>query len=90
MFRENKPCPSTFYPIIFAPLNHIVLLVDNVYTLVDVVIVNPIRIDLVLEVVFSHGVVTIVVVEVKDDFYCNRFPMDMFVLLVVEVFGCLH
>jgi hypothetical protein len=41
-------------------------------------------------VVFSCGVATIVVAQVKDDFYCNWFPMDMFVPLVVEVFECSH
>jgi hypothetical protein len=36
----------------------IVLLVDGVCTLVDIVIVDPIQIDLVLQVVFSSGVAT--------------------------------
>jgi hypothetical protein len=40
----------------------IVLLVDGVHTLVDVVIVDPTQIDLVLQVVFSRGVVTTIMV----------------------------
>jgi hypothetical protein len=43
-------------------LIEIVLLVDGVHTLVDVVIFNPTQIDLVLQVVFSRGVVTTIMV----------------------------
>ncbi len=28
--------------------------------------------------------------QVKDGLYHDRFPMDMFFPLAVEVFGCLH
>jgi hypothetical protein len=41
----------------------IVLLIDGVYTLVDVVIIDPTQVDLVLRVV------TIVVTQAKDDLY---------------------
>ncbi len=32
----------------------------------------------------------IIIAQVKDDFYCDRFPMDMFLPLVVEIFKCLY
>jgi hypothetical protein len=46
-----------------------VLSIDGVRTLVNIVIIDPIQIDLVLQVVFSFGVVAIIMTQVKDDFY---------------------
>jgi uncharacterized protein (DUF2062 family) len=46
-----------------------VLSLDGVHTLVDVVIVNPIRIDLVSWATFSHGVAMMVVTQTKDGLY---------------------
>jgi hypothetical protein len=36
------------------------------------------------------GFAMMVVVHAKDNFYNNRFPMNLFLLVVVEVFKCLH
>ncbi len=47
------------------------LLVDYVRTLIDVVIGDCIRVDLVSWAVFSCEVATIVTIKVKDDFYRN-------------------
>jgi hypothetical protein len=47
----------------------IVLLINGVHTLVDIVIVDPIQVDLVPQVIFSCGVLTIVVIQTKDGFY---------------------
>ncbi len=66
------------------------LLVDGVYILLDVVIANPIQVDLVLQVALSHGVVAIVVAQVKNGLYCDQFLLNMFFPLVIEVFGCLY
>jgi hypothetical protein len=49
--------------------------------------INHIRVDLVLQVAFSHGVI---ITQVKDGLYRDQFVTNMFFLLVVEVFGCLH
>ncbi len=57
------------------------LLIDGVHMLV---IVNLTQVDLVL------WVVVIVTTQAKDGLYCNRFPMDMFLFLIVKVFECLH
>jgi hypothetical protein len=46
-----------------------VSLVNVVYMFANVVSTNPIEINLVLWVVHFHGVITIVVIQVKDDFY---------------------
>ncbi len=48
---------------------NIMLSVDGVYTLADVVIPDPIQIDLVLWVVFSCGVTMTIVTQAKDGFY---------------------
>jgi hypothetical protein len=67
-----------------------VLSIDGVHTLVDVVIINPIEVDLVLQVVFARGVMMTITIQVKDGFYCNRFLTYMFSPLVIKVFRCLH
>jgi hypothetical protein len=59
---------------------------DGLCTLVDVVIIDAIRIDLISWVVLFHGLVAIVAVQAKDGFYYNWFLPDMFVPLVVKVF----
>jgi hypothetical protein len=63
-----------------------VLLVDGVHTLIDVIIADRVQVDLVSRVVFFCGVATIVVVQVKDDFYCDRFSIDMFSPLIMDVY----
>lgn len=52
---------------------------------------------IVFKLIWFHGlfflvrlIVTIVMAEMKDDFYCNQFSTNMFLPLGVEVFGCLH
>jgi len=67
-----------------------VLLVDDVYTLTNVIIANFIRVDLVSRVAFSCGVVTTIMILVKDGLYYDQLPMDMFLPLAMKDFGCLH
>jgi hypothetical protein len=69
---------------------NIVLSIDGVHTLTNIVITNPIRVDLVSQVVLFHGIVTTVMVYAKDGLYHDQFPIDMFFPLVVKVFGCVH
>ncbi len=66
------------------------LSVDGVCTLAKVVIVDPIKFDLVSQLVLSHGVVMMVVTQMKDCFYCVQFSAYMFFPLVIELFKCLH
>jgi hypothetical protein len=47
----------------------------------DVIIVNPTQANLVSWPTFSHGVVTSLVVQVKEKLYCDYYPMDVFSLL---------
>jgi hypothetical protein len=67
-----------------------VLLANCVCTLVDIVIVNPIQVDLVLQPIVLYGVGTIVVIQVNDDFYYNWLSVNMFFPLAIKVFECLH
>ncbi len=63
---------------------------DGICTLGDVVIVDPTRADLVSWAALSHKVVTIMVAHVKEGFYHDCYLTDVFLPLVIEVFGCLH
>jgi len=58
--------------------------------LANIVIASLIWIDLVSQVTFFCGVAMIIVAHAKDNFYHDGFLMDMFVLLVVKVFECMH
>ncbi len=66
------------------------LLVNSVCTLINVVIVNSIRVDLVSHAIFSRGIVVTILTQVKDGLYHDQFPTNMFLLFIVKVFGCLH
>jgi hypothetical protein len=48
---------------------NIMLLIDIVYTLVDVVIIDLIRIDLVSWAIIFNGVATIIAIQMKDGLY---------------------
>ncbi len=85
-----KANPYPFAPTLKSSRNriNIVLLIDIVRTLVDVIIADPIRIDLVSHAALSRRVATIIMTQTKDGLYHNKLPTDMFLFLVVEVFGC--
>jgi len=67
-----------------------VLLIDGIRTFVNVVIANPTRLNLVSQVVSSHGVAMMVTTQVKERFYHNRHSTNMFFPIAIKVFGCLH
>ncbi len=64
--------------------------IDDIHILVDVVIVDPIRVDLISHVVLSDGVVMFLAVEMKERFYCDYYLADVFFPLAMEIFECLH
>ncbi len=80
MSSKNKPHSFVTFSLVFLLVVDIVLLVDDICTLANVIIVNPIRIDLVSWVTISCGVAMIVEVQVKEGLYCNCYIMDMFFL----------
>ncbi len=70
------------------------LLINIVHALVNVVIANSTRIDLVSQATLSHGVVVTITIQAKDGLYRDQFPTTCFSLSLwkfqLEVFGCLH
>lgn len=56
----------------------------------DVIIIDPIQANLVSQVVFSHGVIAIVATQVKEGPYHDCYLANVFLLLAIEIFGCLH
>ncbi len=65
-FHVSQEQTYVLFPLALQSSRHqvdIVLSVDGVRTLIDVVIDNPIRIDLVSWVVFVHGVMTITAIQ---------------------------
>jgi predicted naringenin-chalcone synthase len=67
-----------------------VLLIDIICTLVNVVIANTTRANLVSWAVLSRGVVALLVAQVKERFHRDRYLTDVFFPLAIEVFGCFH
>jgi hypothetical protein len=63
---------------------------DGIRTLVDVVMVNPTQVDLFPRSCATQRFVASNATQAKERNYCNRHPIDQFVPLVIEVFGCLH
>jgi len=64
--------------------------VNGVYTLLDVVIVNPTQVDLMSWVAFSCGVATTIAIEAKNGFYYDRFLSNMFLPSIIKILRCLH
>jgi hypothetical protein len=67
-----------------------VLTKDDICTLVDVVIVDPTWTNLFPWSHTTQGFVASNVAQAKERSYHNRHPIDQFLPLVVEIFGCLH
>lgn len=79
LFSFRKTKPMSFCPL---PYNLCIvkstLSFDGFCTLVNIVIIDAIRVDLVSWVFFFHGVATIVALQAKNGFYYNWFLVDMF------------
>jgi hypothetical protein len=68
----------------------IVFTKDDICTLANVVIINPMGVDLFPRSYATQRFVVSNVVQTKKRSYCEWNPIDQFFPLVVEVFGCLH
>jgi hypothetical protein len=68
----------------------IVLLINGVCTLTNVVIADITRVGLVLQATLSYGVDVTIETQMNEGIYHDWFPIDMFLPLVIKVFGCLH
>jgi hypothetical protein len=63
---------------------------NGIRALAEVVITNPIQVDLLFQFCATQGFVTSNVVQTKERSYCNRQPINQFLPLAIEVFGYLH
>jgi len=60
------------------------------HTLANVVIVNPIHVDIISQVASSQEMVVTIIAHAKVVSYHDRHHEDDFISWVVEIFGCLH
>jgi len=67
----------------------IVFTKDEICTLVDVVITNPTRANLLHQSYATWGFTTFKVTQAKKRNYCDWHPSNQFFPLAIEVFGCL-
>jgi hypothetical protein len=63
---------------------------DGIHTLADVVIVDPMRVDLFSQSCATQRFATFNVGQAKEMSYRNQHPTNQFLPLVVEIFDCLH
>jgi hypothetical protein len=68
----------------------IVLTKYSICTVVNIVIVNPTRTDLFLRSCVIQRFVTLMQLKPKKKNYHNQHSTDQFLLLRIEIFGCLH
>jgi hypothetical protein len=68
------------------------LWVDIVFSiaLADMVIAYPIQVVLVFQAISFCRVATMVAAQVKEGLYHNWHLEDVFLPLVIEIFGCIH
>jgi hypothetical protein len=67
-----------------------VLITNGIHILVNVVIFNPIQINLVWQVAIFQEMVTIITTQSKDELYYIKRLGDVFFPLAIEIFECLH
>ncbi len=63
---------------------------DGIYTLTNVVIIDPTQVDLLPQSCAIQGFAAFDVVQVKEKSYHDQHSTDQFLPLAIEVFGCLH
>jgi hypothetical protein len=62
----------------------ILLTKDDIHTLVDVVIIDPMWTNLLFWFCTIQGFVAFDVIQVKEMNYCNWHPIDQFLPLAIE------
>ncbi len=66
------------------------LLINDIRTFINVVIVNFTRANLVFYVVSSHEVIAMVVAQANEKLYHDWHFINAFLLLAIKIFDCLH
>jgi hypothetical protein len=69
---------------------NIVLTKDDIHTLIDIFIVDPMWADLLPRSCAIQEFVAFNVAQAKEKNYGNQHPIDQFRLLTIDIFGCLH
>jgi hypothetical protein len=67
-----------------------VLIKDDIRTLVDIVIANPIGVNLLPRFCAIQGFVTFNATQAKKRSYRDQHPINQFLLLTIVEFECLH
>jgi hypothetical protein len=62
---------------------------DDIHTLIDVVIVDPTCADLFSRFSTTQKYVVSNEIQTKEKSYYKQHPIDRFLLLAIEVLGCL-
>jgi hypothetical protein len=62
---------------------------NNFHTLMDIIIIDPTRIDMVQQTSTTTRVMTMVAQE-NTRSYIEQAPSDDFIPFVIETYGCLH
>jgi hypothetical protein len=63
---------------------------DDIRTLTNIIIADPMQKKLFPRSCATQGFVTLDVVQTKERSYRNQHPIDQFVLLAIEIFDCLY
>jgi hypothetical protein len=80
-----QPCST-----IFCQQIDIVFTKDGIYTLVNVVIIDPTWRDLLPWTCITQILVASDVAQAKERNYRDQHPTNQFLLLTIEVYGYLH
>ncbi len=88
-WKQLHVFPSTMFNSSHQQVN-IVLTKDEFLTLVDVVITNPMNVNLFPWSCTTQKFVTLDVASAKERNYCDLHPINQFLLLAIQVFKCLH
>ncbi len=86
----TNPCSSTTFVLVFLSTSWHCYVGWWHLHIGDVIIIDPTQANLVSQVVFSHGVTTTMVTQVKEGLYCDYYLTDVFFFLAIEVFECFH
>jgi len=63
---------------------------DGIIILIAVIIVDPMCVDLLLSSCTTQKFVAFDVVQAKEKNYYDQHPINQFLPLAIEIFGCLH
>jgi hypothetical protein len=87
--KQLHVIPSTTFNSFRRRIN-IVFTKYGIYTIVDIIIANPTRVDLLLQSCATWKFVVFETTQAKEKNYFDQHPTNQFLPLTIEVFGCLN